>query len=116
MLSCIVILKRPNLSQENLDLCTVFNISEADICFDSLQTNRTKEQWGYFYTSGEKKKHLYYKDMLQSNNNVNSLFILCQVIVHHNHNLLIWDAILVDNLVGMASIGLGEGEKASQVK
>lgn len=31
---------------------------------------------------------------------------MSQVIVHHNHNLLVGDAILVDNLLGMASIGL----------
>lgn len=43
---------------------------------------------------------------MHRNKNVNSLLILCQVIVHHNHNLLIRDAILVDNLVGMACISL----------
>lgn len=32
--------------------------------------------------------------------------ILCQVIIHHNHNLLIWDPILVDNLVCMTCISL----------
>lgn len=47
---------------------------------------------------------------MHRNKNVNSLLILGQVIVHHNHNLLIWDAILVDNLVGMACISLKDRE------
>lgn len=37
---------------------------------------------------------------------VNSLLIMRQVIVHHDHNLLIRDAVLVDDLVGMACICL----------
>lgn len=37
--------------------------------------------------------------------------ILCQVIIHHNHNLLIWDPILVDNLVGVTYISLKEKDK-----
>ena len=52
------------------------------------------------FTETEKKKK-----------KVNSLLILCQVIVHHHHNLLIWDAILVDDLISMAGIGLVEGKQ-----
>lgn len=37
--------------------------------------------------------------------------ILCQVIIHHNHNLLIWDPIFVDNLVRMTCISLKEKDK-----
>lgn len=46
----------------------------------------------------------------QRNKSANSLFIFSQIIVHHDHNLLVGDAIPVDNLVGMASIGLSEQE------
>lgn len=42
---------------------------------------------------------------------LNSLLVRGQVIVHHDHNLLVWDAVLVDDLVGMAHIGLGDGWK-----
>lgn len=47
---------------------------------------------------------------------LNSLVVRGQVIVHHDHNLLIWDAVLVDNLVGMAHIGLGYGWKERGTK
>lgn len=50
------------------------------------------------------------KHLQQRNKSANSLFIFSQIIVHHDHNLLVGDAILVDNLVGMASIGLSEQE------
>lgn len=41
----------------------------------------------------------------------NSHIILCQVVIHHNHNLLIWDPILVDNLVGVTCISLKEKDQ-----
>lgn len=50
------------------------------------------------------------KHLQQRNKSANSLFIFSQIIVHHDHNLLVGDAIPVDNLVGMASIGLSEQE------
>lgn len=31
---------------------------------------------------------------------------MSQVIIHHDNNLLIWDAVLVDYLVGMAHVSL----------
>lgn len=39
----------------------------------------------------------------------NSLLVHGQVIIHHDHNVLVWDAVPVDNLVGMAHVGLGHG-------
>lgn len=42
---------------------------------------------------------------------LNSLLVGGQVIVHHDHDLLVRDAVLVDDLVGMAHIGLGNGRK-----
>lgn len=38
----------------------------------------------------------------------NSLLVLRQVIIHHDHNLLVGDAMLADNLVGVARVGLGD--------
>lgn len=32
--------------------------------------------------------------------------VFCQVIIHHHHNLLIWDPILVNNLVRVTGISL----------
>lgn len=62
---------------------------KGEVCFTKISSTET-----------EKKSQL------------NSLLILCQVIIHHNHNLLIWDAILVDDLVSMAGIGLVGKERA----
>lgn len=48
--------------------------------------------------------------MQRNKKHINSLLIVGQVIVHHNHNLLIWDAVLVDDLIGVTRIGLREAE------
>lgn len=53
---------------------------------------------------------MYSKDLKHRDKYVNLQIIFCQVIVHHNYNLLIWDAILVDNLVCMANISLKDRE------
>lgn len=72
------------------------------------QTEVNYDRGCFFKDFRGRKKALYHKDMLHRNKNANSLFIVSQVIVHHNHYLLIWDAILTDNLVGMAGISLRE--------
>lgn len=68
-----------------------------------------------YFTFEGKRRSLCHRDKLHGNRKkkkkVNSLLILCQVIVHHHHNLLIWDAILVDDLISMAGIGLVEGKQ-----
>lgn len=72
-----------------------------------------KTLWDFFYLFLLKKKKKK-KFQQQRNKRANSLFILSQVIVHHDHDLLIRDAIFVHNLVGMASVSLGEKEINAQ--
>lgn len=61
---------------------------------------------------GRKKKYICGKQLVTDTiKTANSRLVLCQVIVHHDHNLLIRDAIPVDNLVGMAGVGLREENK-----
>ena len=38
-------------------------------------------------------------------------FVVSNVIIHHDHNVLIRDTILVENLVGMTYIRLAQWEK-----
>lgn len=42
-----------------------------------------------------------------------SLFIVGNVVVHHDHNVVVRDTMFVQDLVGMADVGLGRqrGEK-----
>lgn len=44
--------------------------------------------------------------MHRSREKVHSHLVFCQVIIHHNHYLLIWDPILVDNLVRVTGVSL----------
>ena len=35
-----------------------------------------------------------------------SLFILCNVVIHHDNNLLVWNSMGMEDLIGMACISL----------
>lgn len=68
-----------------------------------MRGQKIKLQWAFGSHIWGKKKSASQRYAQKS---VDSLLAHCQVVVHHNHNLLVRDAILVDNLVGMARISL----------
>ncbi len=61
---------------------------------------------GVFFTTSAKEEVGITKINGTETKTVDSLLVLCQVVVHHHHNLLIRDAVFMDNLVGMACISL----------